>query len=629
MKKIAIIVLLTAALSRLNTVPLAYADALPSAAADIVYVVDVSGSVEQTDGGNYVSDALKLGIDLAPENSRIALIGVNTGIAFEYGLTDVSTNEGRAYIKERVNRLQYTQDTDFSIGFERALEILGTSDAQQKRVIFLGDFSEGGYNVGSKQMEAEAAVLIEHMAEYARTENIAIDLLLWGTAPQGSLTAPKFLALSEETGGRLIQLSEAKQAPPYIEEIYFKNYDYRFTMLNVLGDGGRDVAISMPTNNIRRARVYVSARYPIAALNARYPGAALEGEHNRSYAMIDLVNPSKGDININLAVGSSGRALIYTMFEYGSLSVSTTVVNAATQPEGVETAESSGAESQYNQSTEIFAEIVDAETGKPLLSAPYPEDAVFNMTVVSPTGAVLVDNIQTAPIKYIFNPYLPEDFGTYQIMLSLTVGGLEFGPFSSSIEVPDVRPEPESPPEPIPEPPIDWRLIISLSMCGFLFLAALIIAFLIRRNKKREAEFVGATEMATEYKFHGKLSVYALILDSGQRELRPFDFSLHAIKEKRVTLRDILNSVGAADTYAGAEDIIFLVGPEESLIVRNNSKAVLKILGHNYESRSKAQVFYGQKMYIIIDKDENELEINYKRAKEEDPNPVYFNVRTR
>ena len=40
---------------------------------DIVFAVDVSGSVAEDDGMLFMRDALKLGVDLAPENSRIAV----------------------------------------------------------------------------------------------------------------------------------------------------------------------------------------------------------------------------------------------------------------------------------------------------------------------------------------------------------------------------------------------------------------------------------------------------------------------------------------------------------------------------------------------------------------------------
>jgi hypothetical protein len=170
-------------------------------------------------------------------------------------------------------------------------------------------------------------------------------------------------------------------------------------------------------------------------------------------------------------------------------------------------------------------------------------------------------------------------------------------------------------------------MIIAIALGSAFVLAGLLIALRVRR---KAVEYQGAVEMASDYHFHGKLSVYAVILEAGEREIRPFDFALHTIGEKRITLRSILDSVGARDAYPGAEDILFLVGPEESVVMRNNSKAIVRIMGRTYEHRSKAQIFYDQKCYIVFDQNENELELIYRKVRNEDTSrPVNFTFQAR
>ena len=611
-KRLTSIMLIAALSLTLPIISSAY-DGAPPDSTDIIYIVDTSGSMEQTDSSRYVRDALKLGIDLAPENSRVAIIAVNTAVVSETDLTDVSTKEGRDHLKGYVDRLQNRGDTNFAPGFERALELLGSSYAYQKRVIFLGDFSEGGYNAGTRAQEAETATLIDDIAARAKGSGIVIDMMLWENAPQNSATAPHFLALPGATGGRLNELANPNRAPASIEDIYFQSFEYQYTTLSIRGEAGQALYMPMPTSNVRRARIYVSAQSPASAFGASYSGANLDGEQNRSYAMVDLTNPSTDGINITLSPGAADGSTIYTLLEYDPLSLSISATH------NLALSEDTGNEVQVST---IHAEIVDAGTGRPILTAPYPDNAAYMVTISSSDGQVPVTYDPENLAALSFLPDLPEEIGTYleayQITAELTVNGITFGPFTASVDIPDIRP--------IPEPSPNWPLIIALSICGILILTALIIAYRIR---KKEVEYQGAVEMASDYRFHGKLSVYAVMLDGGDREIRPFDFALHTIGEKRITLRNILDSVGAKDTYPGAEDILFLVGPEESVVVRNNSKAIIKIMGRNYEYRSKAQMFYGQKMYIVFEKDENELEINYRKVREEDSSPVIFNIQSR
>jgi|GEM_PF-3275982 len=573
----------------------------PAVSADIVYIVDVSGSMDQTDSERFARDALNLGVDLAPENSRVAIVAVNYRVVSEAGLTDVSTSEGREYLKGYINRLQNQGNTNFVPGFERALEILNASNANQKRVIFLGDFIEGGYNAGTRNQEAEAAAMIDDIAARARSSGVAIDMILWDTGrmPPDSITGPRFFALPGTAGGTLFELPNPNRAPVSIENIYFQNFEYRYIVLSVRGGALQSFHKPMPTANVRRARVYVSAQFPVSAFGASYAGANLDGSQNRSYAMVDLANPSPSGINLTINPGASGVATIYMLLEYGPLEL---VVSAEREAEVFT----------------IHAKIVDAETGAPLLTAPYPANAAYIVEITSPVGQVPFTYDPAAPASFSFSPGLPEEFGMHQVTATLTVGNLVFGPFEGTVDLPDTRP-------PL-APPLNWPLIIAIAIGCILILAALLIALKIR---KKEVGFQGAAEMASDYKFHGKLSVYAVMLEGGDRELRPFNFALHTIEEKKITLRNILDSVGAKDIYAGAEDILFLVGPEESIVVRNNSKAAIKVMGRNYEYRSKTQLFYGQKMYIVFEKDENELEINYRKAKNDDSRPVVLNIQSR
>jgi len=576
---------------------------------DIVYIIDVSGSTADTDSGQYAKDALKLGIDLAPSNSRVAVIAVNSAVVSETDLIDVSVKEGRDRLKRYVDQLEIRGNTDFTPGYERAVGILESSNANIKQIFFLGDFSEGGYNAGAQDQEIEAASSVYDIAERAKTGGIIINNVFWEKEPQDSIAAPAFLELPQATGGRLIEISDTKLLPASIEDIYFDSFMYLYTITDLNGEDSQTLDVLLPTNSIRRARVYVSAHAPVRAFRATYAGVNLESVHNRSYSLIDLANPAPEGINLTFTPGATDITTICTILEYDPLVLSVSLENVLEKSENEKsgTNERSGTNgSSEIQVSTINAEIVDAKTGKPLLTAPYPADAVYTVTIASPRGPLPISYDPATPTAYSFTPDLQEEFGLYHITGELTVEGISFGLFTASVDVPDIRPGPVAPGL------RNWLLIAAVIVCGILIMVALNIAQKIRKS---EVEYKDAVELTSDYTFHGKLSVYALVLDGGDSDIRPFDYALHAFNGKRITLRDILDSVGATDAYAGAEGIMLMVGPEESLVLRNNSKAIIKSMGRSHEFNSKLQLFYGQKIYIVFEKDENELEIAYKKNK--------------
>jgi len=572
------------------------------ASTDIVYVADISGSVDTTDSGQYIKDALKLGVDLAPANSRVAVVAFNYEIISETELTDVSVKEGREFLKGYVSRLSNTGSTDFSTGLNRAVELLEASGASEKRIIFLGDFSEGGYNAGSD--EAEAANAVDNLAARAKNNNIAIDMLFWETAPQASVAASHFKDASEATGGRFLELANPNQLPGAVEDIYFQNYSYLHTITGIRGESAHILNIPMPTPHVKRARVYVSAKSPAVAFSASYSGGSLDGEQNRSYAIIDLEQPSQEGVSLTLTPGENGDASVYLLLEY-DIKISASVVNETELKKG---------EKEYTQTARIRAEIVDSQTGTPLLTAPYGDAVTYTVNIHTPSGAVLSEYETGDPVTYTF---LPAEFGKYTVSAQLKAGGIALSPAPVAVDVRDIRPVIE---------PVNWPLYLAIGIACALVLAALIFAF---RHRKKEAVHQGAVEMASDYRFHGKLSVYAVMLDGGNRELPPFDFGMYGMREKRITLREILDSGGARGVYPGSENILILVGPEESLIVRNNSQAVIRVMGREYGYQTKFQLFYRQKMYIIFRQDEDELEMSYRQTREEAAVPVRFHVGSR
>jgi len=581
-----------------STICYAETDATPSSA-DIVLLADISGSVVDNDSPQYMKDALMLGVDLAPENSRVAVVAVNYQVVSETQLTDVSAKDGRTALKEYINQLGYHGSTDFAVGLDRAVEILEESEAQHKRVIVFGDFSEGGYNAGTR--ESESAAMLDSIAGRAKENGITIDMLLWKDAPAASITAPKLTALPEATGGQLYEYTSSGRLSMTVEDIYFQNFSYLHSMVSIRGDGSHTMSLPMPTDQVKRARIYASAQSPANAFSASYAGSDLDGEHNRSYSMVDLERPSREGINLTLMPGQDSAASIYLLLDY-DIKIAASATNELETKDG---------EKEQTQVSTVQVQIVDSQTGKPLLTAPYADNVTYSVKITPPGGSAISGDDSGDPTMYTFTP---EEFGAYQIEAELKVGDMTLTPAPTTINIPDIRPVTS---------PTNWPLIVALCIGSLLVIAALFITF---RHKKRESEFQGAVEMSSDYHFHGKLYVCAVIVDGGNKEIAPYNFLLGQLgDEKRITLKQILESGNASHHFPGAEDIFFLVGPEESVIIRNNANITIRALGRDYGSNSKIQLFYDQKIYLIFGSDENELELYYRRAKE-DMRPINVNI---
>lgn len=194
----------------------------------VVFVMDLSGSVLEADSEKYFIDALKLGVDLAPYGAELALITVNDKIVAETSLMGMDDELNRAAIKEAISQITCSGNTNFTAGLTRALELLQASPntSQNKRIVFLGDFNEGGFAGATSGNEKEAENL-EAFAAKAKAQNVQVDLILIRDPPKGSITASVLGTLPEKTGGRLYRLAQAKDFPKAVEDIYFSSFSTR------------------------------------------------------------------------------------------------------------------------------------------------------------------------------------------------------------------------------------------------------------------------------------------------------------------------------------------------------------------------------------------------------------------
>jgi hypothetical protein len=556
------------------------------------------------DSGQYVRDALRLGIDLAPANSRIAILTVNMAVVSEISLTDISSTVGRNRLNVFINNIQNQGSTNFAPGYERALEILYDSQAPHRRIIFFGDFDEGGFNAGSHDDEREVAILVDSLAEIAKERGVIIDSIMWRDAPSDSITASHFLALPETTGGTSFWIHHSNQTPSIIQEIYFENFIFGHSVFSVFSETSQTINIPMPIDAMRRVRIFVSSATPPREFSVTHAGVIQHGERSRTYAIADILYPTMAGVNVTITPGDTGIATIYTLFEFNPIELVLTTEHHYIPPRlGM----------RATQVSTIHAELVDSTTGFPVLTYPFPNNASYSIQLTSQNGSELTDYRWVTPNTLVVNPYVLEDFGAHRITAILEIEGITFSPITEIVYIPDIRPEII----PIEPYTYDWRLIGAIIIAIALILLALLVFVIIRRREKVVPVPI-QPEPKKDYRFHGKLKICPLIVDGGNQEIRPFEHKLKDITEKRIALHSVFDTESTLDekTDADLRKIILTAGPNESILINNKSRAIIRVMGRDYGYRdSNIQLFYGQKCYIVFERDQNELEVIYKETK--------------
>lgn len=107
---------------------------------NIVFALDISGSMKTTDENRTAIETIKMVIDLCDSTDKVGVVAYNDTIAYCYDLTPLSSSEKRNSLKQNLDLMEYKGETDIGLGLKKAVELLyGEGEQDNSMVILLSD----------------------------------------------------------------------------------------------------------------------------------------------------------------------------------------------------------------------------------------------------------------------------------------------------------------------------------------------------------------------------------------------------------------------------------------------------------------------------------------------------------
>lgn len=170
---------------------------------DMVYVVDVSGSMAKTDPGYNLRESLSIAAEsLSSAENRVGVVTFSDKLGEYLPLTPLSA-EGLSQVKEYMGKLTYTSgDTDIGAGLSKAVELLKIDEgtARTGEIILLTDGLidlPGAEDEEKAEKESLTGALLA--AEQAKQLGVAVDAVGLGSGEKIDQNLLGYLA--ERTGG--------------------------------------------------------------------------------------------------------------------------------------------------------------------------------------------------------------------------------------------------------------------------------------------------------------------------------------------------------------------------------------------------------------------------------------------
>lgn len=644
---------------------------------EIVFVIDRSGSIATKDPNNLTNELVKLYIDsLDSQSTNIGVVGFSDRIVKNVGLTSLATDDDRLKLKKDVEGINVKGSTDIGLALKEATVMLENSEnpESEKIIVLISDgetdlsaskvrkieqskedeqyavkkATENGYKIYSVGVNVSDNKYLNEISNVANGkvytmnktsdlvnvfENLSLDglnknltftdnVVINGVAED--ITVDLYNDYVKENNFLIIYDNRLSSISANDVNLTKSNYysAYKFTDNSV-----NELSLKMKSNNKTNIKMYYSITTSLKP-EILQPQEISNDNYKINVNVLDTNTGSTVDksylknMNATLHVVDEDNINEYDMLETDN---------------GFETT----IESKNINNTNIYVTIQDNLSGVNIASAeinlgtanhrPKLKDSIEVKVLLNENvkevdldkyfddidndklsykisnngianGQTLINNVNVKDNKLIFNSVSE---GVESITLEVTdnKGGSAVETISLSI---------------MPFWIYYKQTSLIAGLCFIIFLLLFII--LIRRKEKNQVRIIKENEADTyiakskSYFKGGRMEGYFLTTKSGKDYPALFWTEKHLENKTLITLGELLSFMDVGESIMESRKIFFEATEKGTIIFWHRTKCTVYLNNKEIDEGQQKELFYDDKMYIIFEDGETEIELRYKRV---------------
>ncbi len=648
-----------------------YANNQTTETRDVIFVLDRSGSMQSKDSTNTANELVKMYIDtMYSENTKVGLVGFNDTIVSSTELTSLDTLENRNKLKTTVNSMPIKGSTDIGLALKEATNLLEKSNASEKVIVLLSD-GETDVNT-SKVRTLEQSKTDEKVAiEKAILQGYTIYCIGINNPSNTYLSE-----ISSQVGGKTYQMNSTSELYKVFENLSLDKLNPNLKRLDNIKINGVAENITLNLNNdyIRENNGVIAYSKPLKSVTS----SDVELYKSNYYSSVRFDDDTKDIINFNLTSnGSTEIYMFYNKVSSLEPVISTPQKISDTEYDiNVKVFDSTtNKEIDKNYYKELSA-ILNVETNGTVeqlellendngFGAMLVVDEVSqDLTNISATvdsgessivGEVISLKIANSQPKQkendVIKVLLNEDEKSIDLnkyfndvdsdALTYNIKNIN-GDFIENININGNILTFNSAKEGLEN--IEFEVsdgnggsttgILSLSIMpfwiyykgttliiGFVFIILLLLfVLLVRRKDKKEVQVKKENEADTyipkgkNYFKGGRIEGYFLSTKSGKEYPALFWNENHLANKSLITLGELMSFMEVDENLMESRKIFFEATEKETITFWHRTKCVVYINNRELADGKQVDLRYDDKMYIVFEDGETEIEVRYKRV---------------
>jgi hypothetical protein len=537
---------------------------------DVVFVLDSSGSMKQSDPEEIRTEAIKMFLDMGQmQGNKAGLVAYSDSIVREHNLDTINSTEDKNRIKDMASNIPLGQKTDTGYGLLEAVKLMesGHDSSHRPIIILLSD----GKNDPERSLQASTNDL-NNAISICKSKGYPVYTI--GLNYDGTVDKTQLSNIASATGGKSYITSTAADLPRILTDIYADTSKIKIQDEGtILANGSfQDLKVNIPNSNVLEANISMLSDTPVevklidpSGKEVSIPSQNAIFTTSKKYSMLKIIKPVVGQWTVKIKGVSGSNIKVSYIFNY-DFELQTNIT-----PKNPSNGEKINIEAYFGgNGTKISDTNLYSNMKSNLIVKSLKDNSVKQIPLTNENS--LFKGEYTIPSS-----------GRYQ--LTVRVEGNSFYRESTPIVVGSDSGKTilNSGNNKVPKSNIFGKPV-TLGVVGII--AAAILAYIIITiMKKRRIQGFGRAELN--------------IKDENTSEVLPPQFRNLDGYVGSFTLFDVL---GLKEEYEETKDIKFVFKNDDSIEVINKSECTLQRSGKKLDEDSNIRIYSGNKITVYLTK---------------------------
>ena len=530
---------------------------------EIIFLLDVSNSMNTTDKEYQVVDSIKQMISILPSNYSVGLVTYGSAVQDVLGI-----DSKRNTIIESLDQVKYSGYTDAGSGLEKAIGLFSSDESSKKTIILMSD---GEILTETEEGTVESLHNFNRAVELAKEKNITIYTL----ALKNSNTSYKEdIYNSQAKLGQIIyDQVTADSTPEVLSKIAFEELGIVKCSVGVADSKSGTIHVKLPIPDIETAKILLQSTAPITNLAANYNSQEGKIITGKRFTTIEIKKPEQQEIEIHFNAKNDEKVSVDLIQE-----VKADFITAVSY--------------LYSNKNMVEVKITPVSTKNEsilLLQQPYFENKKIHILV---DGEPIYATIKNGAIIFELDKANKENVIVKIDFKELNANLLGKQALNVNFKHANFQP-----------------LIITI-----ILMLALVVIYLVKQRNSKDVESL--IKLKPVFDFAGKLNVY-ITKAPDDSDIAPQVYNLYRLySKKEIKLAEILEKCGIKLIFEGADKIIFRPGKNNSLVMLNQSNCTA-LKNRELMIKNKSYlIFFEEKITINFEDEKSELVFHYKNVKQ-------------